>query len=139
MADVDRGDRRQSFANINAFAAKLCAQGLPSSNEVKRGGIVLRTALEKPWAPSEIRSLDGWIPATEQWIKHCGYEIYSQKGHMGREWPSKWKGEPGWSKERWAFWKRRFRWAATLSPLKKTTREIAEACSKEMDAIDGEK
>lgn len=122
---------------MNAFSAKLCSQGLPPGGEIQRGGKVLRTTLEKPWSPAEIKALDGWVPAAHQWIKYCAYELYVQDGDMGSEWPSKWKGKKGWSKERWAFWKQRFQWVTTLSPLKDSTREIAEWCVERMNGIDG--
>ncbi|KAI9931372.1 hypothetical protein ASPWEDRAFT_169785 [Aspergillus wentii DTO 134E9] len=132
--------KRQAWANINRFTAKLGALGLPPTPKqgpnVELGGIVLRTTLEKPWTSTAIKALNGWVPAAEQWIKYCGNIIYKSQGDMESEWPSMWKGKKGWSRERWSFWKQRFFWITTLRPLTERTREIAKECADEMTRIE---
>ncbi|KAE8414548.1 hypothetical protein BDV36DRAFT_311748 [Aspergillus pseudocaelatus] len=77
----------------------------------------------------DIRTLNGWIPGAAQWIMLCGKEIYEMEGSMGREWPTKWTGIEGWSKERWSFWRQRFEWASTVTALDRKTRQLArEMC-----------
>ncbi|EAW23643.1 DUF3632 domain-containing protein [Aspergillus fischeri NRRL 181] len=84
----------------------------------------------------DIRTLNGWVPAAAQWIRHCGREIYAMEGSMGREFPTKWTGSEGWSKERWAFWKERFEWVSLVTALDRKTRRIAKETVQEMARIE---
>ncbi|GAB1195402.1 hypothetical protein APSETT444_004661 [Aspergillus pseudonomiae] len=84
----------------------------------------------------DIRTLNGWIPGAAQWIMLCGKEIYEMEGSMGREWPTKWTGTEGWSKERWAFWRQRFEWASTVTALDRKTRQLAREMVDEMRRIE---
>ncbi|KAL5357690.1 hypothetical protein BJX96DRAFT_145025 [Aspergillus floccosus] len=84
----------------------------------------------------DIRTLNGWVPAAAQWIKHCGKEIYAMEGSMGREFPTKWTGSEGWSKERWAFWRERFGWISLVTALDRKTRRTAKEMVQEMAIIE---
>ncbi|RHZ57496.1 DUF3632 domain-containing protein [Aspergillus thermomutatus] len=84
----------------------------------------------------DIRTLNGWVPAAAQWIRHCGKEIYEMEGSMGREFPTKWTGSEGWSKERWAFWKERFQWISSVTALDRKTRRVAKEMVEEMASIE---
>lgn len=86
----------------------------------------------------DVRTLDGWVPAAAQWIKYCGREIYDKTGFLGAEWPSKWSGEAGWSKERWGFWKERFAWIAKVTALDRSTRNTATDMVVLMNQIEEE-
>ncbi|KAF4258532.1 hypothetical protein KXV68_005688 [Aspergillus fumigatus] len=86
----------------------------------------------------DIRTLNGWVPAAAQWIRYCGKEIYAMEGSMGREFPTKWTGSEGWSKERWAFWKKRFEWVSLVTALDRKTRRIAKETVQEMARIEQE-
>ncbi|GFF60131.1 hypothetical protein IFM51744_10186 [Aspergillus udagawae] len=169
--DSRRDEKRQSWVNVNSFAAKLYARGVRANNvgHLRHGGWVLRKTLEKaPWEKFhhedieqeledldndededeyckqrdllleeiDIRSLNGWVPAAAQWIRHCGKEIYEMEGSMGREFPTKWTGSEGWSKERWSFWKERFEWISFVTALDRKTRRIAKEMVEEMARIE---
>ncbi|KAI9931377.1 hypothetical protein ASPWEDRAFT_169780 [Aspergillus wentii DTO 134E9] len=90
----------------------------------------------------DIRTLNANAPAAAQWIKYCGKEIYNMEGSLGREVTiitTKWTGKPpGWSKERWAFWKERFEWIAGVTALDRKTRRIAKETAEEMSRIEQE-
>ncbi|KNG85045.1 hypothetical protein ANOM_006966 [Aspergillus nomiae NRRL 13137] len=86
----------------------------------------------------DIRTLNGFVPAAAVWIEYCGKEIYDKAGSLGREIPAwdKWTGPEGWSKERWAFWKKRFEWISTVTALDRTTRRIATNLVEQMTRIE---
>ncbi|PYI00708.1 hypothetical protein BO78DRAFT_401863 [Aspergillus sclerotiicarbonarius CBS 121057] len=85
----------------------------------------------------DIRTLDGWVPAAAVWFRLCGRAMYEKEGHeMSSEWEgSKWTGKPGWSRERWAFWKERWGWIAQVTALNRGTREIAREMVEVMGRV----
>ncbi|KAF1963838.1 hypothetical protein CC80DRAFT_353121, partial [Byssothecium circinans] len=125
-------------------------------HEIRRGGNMLRYTLEAApweqyhWADIEdayasddseyedwknnqleiynVRTLDGVIPAAVEWVKYCGSHMYHQEGELF-EYPmrnAKWNGAQGWSKERFAFWRSRFEWVATVTALFMRTKMLAK-------------
>lgn len=130
---------QQQWINISIFSAKLAATKVPQLNELSRGGYVLRTLLEN--TPEDINELRGTVPAAAVWINLNGKTIYESKGKMEGEYDwitSEWKGEKGWSKERWTFWKERFATISTEEALDKETREIAKNAAELMGKIEAE-
>ncbi|KAB8259434.1 hypothetical protein BDV32DRAFT_124281 [Aspergillus pseudonomiae] len=85
----------------------------------------------------DIRTLNRFVPAAAVWIEYCGKEKYDKAGSLGREIPAwdKWTGPEGWSKDRWAFWKKRFEWISTVRALDRTTRKIATNLVEQMTRI----
>jgi Protein of unknown function (DUF3632) len=111
--DPQRASKRQGWVNLNAFSAKLSAEGIPQLDERPRAAGVLRDTLEKtPWEnfhhtdidneddpdddnfPAwkvhqlelrDIRSLNGSVPAASMWIKFNGKGIYEMQGQMEDE------------------------------------------------------
>lgn len=100
---------------------------------------MLRNTLEN--TPSDINELNGKVPAAAVWININGNDIYEAKGHITGEYDyetSEWKGEKGWSKERWAFWKDRFAAISKEETLSLETREIAKKAAESMGKIEKE-
>ncbi|PWY93761.1 hypothetical protein BO94DRAFT_622116 [Aspergillus sclerotioniger CBS 115572] len=92
----------------------------------------------------DIRTLDGWVPAAAVWFRVCGKEMYEvsrvgEEEMMFGEWKgSKWVGRPGWSRERWMFWKERWGWIAGVTALNRRTREIARDVVVVMGRVESE-
>ncbi|RAL15960.1 DUF3632 domain-containing protein [Aspergillus homomorphus CBS 101889] len=86
----------------------------------------------------DVRTLNGFVPAAAVWIGYCGKEIFEKEGSLGREIAAydKWKGQGGWSKERWAFWKERFEWISNVTALDRKTRRIAKETVEWMGQIE---
>ncbi|KAL4904225.1 hypothetical protein BDW74DRAFT_185835 [Aspergillus multicolor] len=83
--------------------------------------------------PGEL--LEAWIPAAAVWIEVLGVQMYEWEGvyetreaNGGRaRGGSLWReGEPGFSKERWRFWRERFAQAKGMKGEPIETRRIAE-------------
>ncbi|PWY92286.1 hypothetical protein BO70DRAFT_327382 [Aspergillus heteromorphus CBS 117.55] len=87
----------------------------------------------------DVRILNGWVPAAAVWIEYCGKEIYKKEGSMGWEAVAfgRWTGPKGWSKERWAYWKKRAAWVSTVTALDRKTRRIAKSMMERMERIEG--
>lgn len=90
-----------------------------------------------------IRILNAKVPAAAQWIKYTCERVYEMKGELFGEydWQEdslnvKWKGEKGWSKERFRFWRERFEWMTTVTALEHSTKKIARECADSMKQIE---
>lgn len=131
--------KQQEWVNINQFTAKLSATKVPQFNQLSRGGFVLRDTLENVSIDS--KELDGLVPAAAVWIKIVGKEIYQSEGTMEGEYDyitSDWKGEKGWSKARWVFWRERFTTMGKSEALSETTRDVANEAAELMKKIEKE-
>lgn len=77
------------------------------------------------------------VPTAAIWFEHCSPKIYSacqeekcnDSGARGKIW----RGNPGYSKERWGFWRRRF---AELSAHPEAEGETKDACRAAISAMD---
>ncbi|KAJ5970270.1 uncharacterized protein N7479_000188 [Penicillium vulpinum] len=96
--------------NRDKFTAGLMATKEPVFAYSWFALITLRDTLETP-EQSSARNLEALIPAAAAWISILGAEIYQWNeefdGALGRGGPL-WKGQHGFCKERWQFWKERF-------------------------------
>ncbi|KAF2638024.1 hypothetical protein P280DRAFT_405719 [Massarina eburnea CBS 473.64] len=93
-----------------------------------------------------IKILNAKVPAAAQWIRWVGQRVYEMEGEIEGEFEwqnealnSKWNGEKGCSKERFAFWRKRFEWISTVTALEKDTQRIARECAELMKKIEIEK
>lgn len=114
----------------------------------------LRDALESESSdgPSsyDLQFLDVVVPAAAQWMLHAGKAIFNC-GDVVQEdviQPSHgldslaavglWKGKPGFCKERWTLWKKRFEWVNSVEELNVVSREVARQAKKAMEEIESE-
>lgn len=166
-SDPDLAKKRQAWYNMNTFMATLAARGVRTENLLQHAGRLLQNALETaPWEEyhfpeieeaeedmgdeyeeyrdrelerlCDIRHLNGTIPAVAQWIKIQGRALYEMAGPMDLEREELWDGPPGWSKERWKFWRQRFEWVASVTALDRRTKNIAREAAEEMARISGD-
>lgn len=91
---------------------------------------------------SSIKILDIKVPLAAEWLRVVGPRLYHMEGRLEGEWDwqtdilnVKWKGEKGWSKERWVFWKERFEWMTKVTALEKWTQRTAGDCADMMEKI----
>ncbi|KAL0577541.1 hypothetical protein V5O48_004439 [Marasmius crinis-equi] len=135
------------WANINAFVARIVNARLLDFDMYAIWS--LREALESSDLSKGDGSLNGLIPAAAQWIFIAGSFIYQSD----REWnPPPNQGNParggpliadvkqGFSKERWAFWKKGFETVSknTGDPVAEKTREMAREAIEKMGEIETE-
>ena len=103
--------------NRDKFTARLMATKEPVFSYSWFALITLREALETPAHECSAESLEALIPAAAAWISILGADIYQWNegfdGALGKGGPL-WKGQCGFSKERWQFWKERFGELATV-------------------------
>ena len=100
------------WTSLNSFAARLLGNSTQSWNNF--GIWELRSALEEPSRSSADR--DGHLSSASEWILHAGNVLRAKEGMAELDDMEKrmlkggslFKGEPGLSDERWAFWKQRF-------------------------------
>ena len=140
--EPDRMEQRQSWCNLNAFAARLTAQ---HCCEFTNFGLwSLRTALED--VPADICGLDGDVPAAAQWMLHAGQTIFECDDEMIPhpqlgDWykgGQLWDGKHGFCPERWAVWKRRFVQIRDIPDLDEETKRWASEAEKAMNVVDGD-
>ncbi|KAL5356403.1 hypothetical protein BJX96DRAFT_171581 [Aspergillus floccosus] len=166
-SDTDLATKREAWFNMNTFMAKLAERGVQTESLLQHAGRLLQNALETaPWEEyhfseieeaedglgdeyeeyrdrelerlCDIRHLDGTIAAVAQWIKIQGRALYEMTGPMDLERERLWDGPPGWSKERWEFWRRRFEWVASVTALDRRTKNIARQAAEEMARTAGD-
>ncbi|CAG8199396.1 unnamed protein product [Penicillium nalgiovense] len=103
--------------NRDKFTARLMATKEPVFAYSWFALITLRDALETPVDQSSAGNLEALIPAAAAWISILGADIYQWNegfdGALGKGGPL-WKGQQGFCKERWQFWKERFGELATI-------------------------
>lgn len=127
------------WVRLNTFAAKLTVASV--LNLESYAIWLLRHALE---VPRRIDTLDNNIPAAATWILHAGRIIYHNAARTDIE-PRKpvdakpqdfYQGLDGFPRERWAFWKERFRCERDNALLKESTRISATNAYNMMDLIE---
>ncbi|CAG8975985.1 hypothetical protein HYALB_00011540 [Hymenoscyphus albidus] len=93
--------------------------------------------------------LNGIVPAAAIWIKRAGREIYEKSGDMDSgvflEYPKDWErydigDRPGWSRERFRFWRSRFELISNLelAAVTKATKDLAKEAAEIMANIESE-
>lgn len=114
----------------------------------------LRDALESEFPDGlsayDIQFLDVVVPAAAQWMLHAGKAIFNSGDEVQEDeiQPSHgldslaivklWKGKPGFCKERWTLWKKRFEWAHSVGELNGVSRGLAWQAKKAMEEIESE-
>ncbi|RDL38480.1 uncharacterized protein BP5553_02820 [Venustampulla echinocandica] len=92
----------------------------------------------------DVRTLNSSVPAAAMWMKINASGIYEMNGRpMTGDYDchradSNWKGEPVWSKERFAFWRERFEWISNVSVLDKETKKAAKEAAEAMKKVEDE-
>ena len=102
------------------------------------GLITLRETLETPTEQS-VGKLEALIPAAAAWVSILGADIYQWNegfdGALGKG-GSLWKGQHGFCKERWQFWKGRFGELAIIEVLGDEVRTAARDAQRTMEEIE---
>ncbi|KAJ6137196.1 hypothetical protein N7471_003682 [Penicillium samsonianum] len=137
--------RRNAISRIinrDKFTARLMATKKPVFAYSWFALITLREALEKPADQSSARNLEALIPAAATWISILGADIYQWNegfdGALGKGGPL-WKGQHGFCKERWLFWKERFgELAVTEVEIGDEVRTAARDAKRSMEEIESE-
>lgn len=132
---------RNSFTSFNSFQAHLARnQACP---RLSYGLYILRLTLEEEFGfqqkPLQSPVWDFYIPVAVEWIVVCGRELFDAKQSIaGDGWkPGRlWKGRPGLSKERWAFWKERLDVVAKDVRVREETSRYARGARVIMDEIE---
>ncbi|KAG6006791.1 hypothetical protein E4U21_006682 [Claviceps maximensis] len=88
----------------------------------------------------DIRALEYWAPAAAMWLKIDPRGIYEMEGSISEaddeDWyPTMWKGQKGWSKERFAYWMERFEWISKVTVLSRQTRNDAADAARNMREV----
>lgn len=102
------------YINFSAFSARLAASAI-ANVEIIFGFFALRDALEEPPLSTD-DTLNTNALAAAQWIFHAGQQIYStDNSQIDKHWErglakesALWRGEVGFSRARWEFWRGRF-------------------------------
>jgi len=90
----------------------------------------------------DVKKLNTWVPVAAVWIQINAQGLYEMEGPMPdeRDWIStNWKGERGWSKERYAYWRARFEAIGDIGELEETTRELAKEAARIMRDVEMER
>ncbi|KAK7189137.1 hypothetical protein DPSP01_005468 [Paraphaeosphaeria sporulosa] len=129
----------RAYTNFNYFIARLTDDGLFTASHVIIWA--MREALENtpqplPW------SYDAHVPAAAMWAIVLGKKLYEREedltprnaneGNPARG-GDLWNGGPVFSKERWAFWKKRFGDVVGQEGISEETKNIAKAAFEAMD------
>jgi hypothetical protein len=136
----------QAWANLNAFTARLTRDNIESYSLYAIWA--MRDALEEDekWA----YKMDAFVPAASAWIMIWGKPMYDRTEDMTPS--NKNQGNPGqpgdymirrtgnekaeWSRDRWAFWKERFREISVREKVTDETRSISKSTFKRMEEIE---
>ncbi|EKV04159.1 ras GTPase activating [Penicillium digitatum] len=136
-------DSRQNaisrIVNRDKFTAHLMATKEPVFAYSWFALITLRGALETPADRSSGGNLEALIPAAAAWITILGADIYrwnkGSDGNLGKGGPL-WKGQHGFSQERWQFWKERFGELAKFEEIGDEARIAAREAERMMGEIE---
>lgn len=99
----------QRWTNFAAFSAMLASSGVFGEDFGLVSGLaVIVAGLEKKSPTMWERETN--LPAALQWLIRASKVIHRDGGRMGTGWDfgsEMWNGRPGFSQERWKFWKDR--------------------------------
>ncbi|OCK80675.1 hypothetical protein K432DRAFT_381990 [Lepidopterella palustris CBS 459.81] len=142
-----------AWTNVNAFVARLTREGL--ADFWLYAIWAMRPALEEKHSDYEVAhkrataavNMDALVPAAAVWVLVAGRELWEKREDLTRTNknegdPAKggemWKGKSEFSRERWAFWRRRFGEEAENGELSEETRRIAKEAAERMEEIERE-
>ena len=130
----------EQWTNLNAFVARVSAAGMRDFSLYAIWS--MRGTLETDVAADP---LDNLLPASAAWILYAGKQLYNSdqewlpepmKGDPASGGPL-WDGKHGFCKERWAFWKKRFRDVeGRRDGVGRETKRIAAEAVAAMDAVE---
>ena len=135
----DEGDwtdyQRATLLNVTTFAALFLAHGRQSIGMPFHAEVSLMEGIEEPYqTPQQQRRAATNVPPAATWILLAGEKIYElctkdydRDDDQGR----------GYSLERWALWKKRFRETAENQALTDAFKDIASRAASEMERIAG--
>ena len=137
-----------SFLNATSFAARDVSRVPGTTGMLFYAEPCLREALEGPYDTPEPRHRAAmYIPPAATWILLAGESLYrlcrndhlrcddAYAGSDGRLW---WNGR-GFSLQRWAFWKQRFRETPADEGLESSVEDYARRAAEEMGVIEDQK
>jgi hypothetical protein len=132
-----------AYTNLNSFFARITREGLRDFWMYCIWG--MRDALEeelKDDGPDDahrpgtaVQKYDALVPAAASWVFVLGEELYEKEEDRSPTNPNQgnsarggalWKGKPEFSKERWAFWKKRFGEVSEMEEVSEETRNVAK-------------
>lgn len=143
-ADPNQIHERACWRNLHAFCARLTRDG--TCHFVRYALWALRPALEdEPDSRAKAYqtqgpALDYYIPIAADWISQTGSVLFGceEDSSSGDQGGRLWKGKPGFSVERWAFWKKRFGEVAVFEQCGEETRKVARETAVLMGKIESE-
>ncbi|MCJ1388274.1 hypothetical protein MMC18_001119 [Xylographa bjoerkii] len=137
-------EESQRWINFSAFSARVATANISDLDTIW-GFFTIRDALEAEGQSPALLSMD--VCASAQWILYAGKAIYQTKNsHVSEHWKidksqktALWKGEPGFSRQRWAFWKERLHQVELSTSVSEETKTIVRKATKAMNAIEAGK
>lgn len=151
--DLREPEWYRKWVALNAFNARVTVHGLM---DLKYMAIwTLRAALEDDHLGDssgqtvagegqvqEVKSthdINVSVVTALQWIRHAGHLIYHSQERLGLmgQGGRRWNGQRGFSRERWDFWKSRFRFFQEQVDVSRETRIAATVAVKTMEKIEG--
>jgi len=138
-------EESRRWINFSAFSARVATANITELDTIW-GFFTIRDALEVEGQSPQLLNTD--ICASAQWLLYAGKPIYqTNNSHVSKHWmieksqkTALWKGEPGFSRKRWAFWKERLLHVEQLKSVSEETKMIVRKAVKAMNAIeDGKK
>ncbi|KAF1962889.1 hypothetical protein CC80DRAFT_487334 [Byssothecium circinans] len=136
-----------AWANFNFFLALVTASSL--ADRTIYAIYAIRPALEDRHANDQKgwTELEAHVPAAAAWIFGMGRKLFEKEEDLTPTDPNHgnparggelWKGGSVFSKERWAFWKKKFGVVVELEGLKEETRRVAEEAREAMERVEKE-
>ncbi|MCJ1283422.1 hypothetical protein MMC26_002751 [Xylographa opegraphella] len=128
----------QKWINFSAFSARVATAKLTALDTVW-GFFAIREALEVEGQSQQLLNTD--VCAATQWILYAGKAIYMTKNSDMSYWnigekTALWRGEPGFSRQRWALWKERFHRVKQLKASSENTKALVRKATDAMDMIE---
>jgi hypothetical protein len=132
------------WLNTNAFMARCTGSRIPGAAFPRAALQVLNHTLELPRTPD---GLDVYVPAATVWMLYAGRGSYENEDDddrvrgvaLGTDETTVWlyKGPEGYCRERWDFWKKRFKEEMDNVEGKEETRIFAKRAFDETVRIEG--
>ncbi|MCJ1474494.1 hypothetical protein MMC13_003152 [Lambiella insularis] len=140
----ESAETSQKWINFSAFSARVATANIAALDTIW-GFFTIRDALEVRGQSSKLLSMD--TCAAANWILYAGKAIYQTKNSMvSSHWSIEnaketalWKGEPGFSRQRWAFWKERFHAVEETAEATEEAQTMARKAVKAMNVIEAGK
>ncbi len=134
--------KRQRWCSLNAFEARLTRHSTCSRQYTAL--CALRGALEsEPDPRSRAYHQQGpvlglYVPVAAEWIFQCGHVLFASKESWDSESHGKglWKEKPGFSPERWQYWKQRFLAISEHDQASAETKQVAKEAAEQMAKVE---